>query len=109
MMRPKVKKQYPSKKDIKKKPCKDQPTYAKAINCVIAGIWHDYSDKTKKRLIREYEGTPPKKKSKAKKRKGGSLKCSVKDCGYRARHDGTKEDKGRALQRLLKHHKKKHR
>ena len=55
-VRPDFKKQYPTKADLKKPPCRDEPTYERALDCMIAGVWHNFASSTKKKLSRRYEG-----------------------------------------------------
>jgi len=56
-MRIRVMAQYPDVRSIRKEPCKSiarKKGYKAGIDCIVAGIWHDYSDATKRRLIKKY-------------------------------------------------------
>lgn len=56
VMRPRIRKQYPSLKHIKKESTEE--TYREAIDRTAAGIWHGFSERTKEKLTKKYEGNP---------------------------------------------------
>lgn len=59
--------------DMMKGKVKKNPKYkgygAKRISKIVAGIWYDYKESTRKRLTRKFEGGKTKKMGKKKKKK----------------------------------------